>query len=179
LPATEESYEQDSETTLWIQLAIEGNVGAFEKLYYKYHRQIFLYAKRMTGSIHEAEEVVQDTFVKTWQKLYSFRAESKFYTWLRKVASRILIDRMRIKNAKVWQESMEFEDIHPTNATNAAEQHDLEKLVSLLPEGARSVFVMHDIEGYTHSEIAEMAGLAVGTSKAQLSRARKLLRNGL
>ena len=179
LSQLKESDQQENETSLWVQSALSGSIKSFEKLYQKYHRRVYLYAKRMTGSIEEAEEVVQDTFVKTWQNLNSFRAESKFYTWVRRIASRIMIDRLRIKNAKVWQESTEYEDVYPVAHVNAGEQRDLEKMVAQLPEGARNIFVMHDIEGYSHNEISEMAGVAVGTSKAQLFRARKLLRTRL
>ena len=175
----EKSLEQDALTKQWIQSAIDGNLHAIEKLYQRYHQRLFLYAKRMTGSVQEAEEVVQDTFVKTWQKLASFRAESLFYTWLRKIASRVLIDRLRLKNAKVWQESTEFQDVHLATENSAGKQRDLEKLIALLPDGAKTVFIMHDIEGYTHVEISELAGVAVGTSKAQLFRARKILRESL
>ena len=179
LPQLEGSSELDKETSVWIKLAINGDLAAFEKLYLKYHRRVYLYAKRMSGSIQEAEEVVQDTFVKTWQKLDSFRADSQFYSWLRTIASRILIDRLRSKNAKIWQDSLEFEDVHLDKAEHAGKLFDLEKLITKLPEGARSVFVMHEIEGYTHAEISKLSGIAVGSSKAQLSRARKLLRESL
>jgi RNA polymerase sigma-70 factor, ECF subfamily len=179
LLVTEKSLEQDQDTVHWIQSAIDGNLHAFEMLYQRYHQRLFLYAKRMTGSVPEAEEVVQDTFVKTWQKLSSFRAESQFYTWLRKIASRVVIDRLRVKNAKIWQDSTEYDDIHPSVGQSLGKQRDLEKLIAALPDGAKTVFVMHDVEGYTHVEIAELAGVAVGTSKAQLFRARKILRESL
>lgn len=172
-------HSNEHEDQTWVKSAISGNMAAFEQLYSRHHQRLFLYAKRMTGSVQEAEDVVQDTFIRTWQKLDSFRAESQFYTWLRKVASRILIDRMRVKNAKVWRESAEFEDIHFVTDSNSGAQLDLEKFISQLPEGARSVFVMHDIEGYTHDEISGLANIAAGTSKAQLFRARKLLRDRL
>ncbi len=133
----------------------------------------------MTGSVSSAEDVVQETFIKTWQNLISFRAESRFYTWLRSIATRIIIDRLRIKNAKVWQQVSDYQEIHASLNSNAGQQRDLEKLIGLLPEGARSVFVLHDIEGYKHAEIAQLTGIATGTSKAQLFRARKLLRDSL
>ncbi len=179
MSANEKSLEQDTEINHWIELAIDGDLRAFENLYQRFHQRLYLYAKRISGSVQEAEEIVQDTFVKTWQKLNSFRAESHFYTWLRKIASRVWIDRLRTKNAKVWQQSAEFDDIYPTVSSSSGQQRDLERLITQLPEGARTVFVMHDVEGYTHQEISELAGLAVGTSKAQLFRARKLLRECL
>jgi len=173
------NLSQQEQTEAWVFAAQQGQIDAFEKLYLTYHKRIYLFAKRMTGSVGAAEEVVQETFIKAWQNLASFRAESQFYTWLRSIASRITIDRLRMKNAKVWQEMSEFEDVYSSLNPNVGILRDLEKLIGQLPEGARSVFVLHDIEGYKHQEIADMTGIAAGTSKAQLSRARKLLREKL
>jgi RNA polymerase sigma-70 factor, ECF subfamily len=179
LSLNEKSIETDEQTVKLIKLAVDGDLLAFKKIYQSHHTRLYLYAKRMTGSAQEAEEVVQDAFVKVWQHLASFRAESQFYTWLRKIASRIIIDRLRVKNVKLWQQVAEYHDVHSSRDESNGQQRDLEKLIALLPEGARSVFIMHDVEGYTHSEISEIAGLAVGTSKAQLFRARKILRENL
>ncbi len=174
-----ELIQQDDQAELWIKAAQQGNVDSFEKIYSHFHRRIYLFAKRMTGSVEEAEDVVQETFIKTWQNLTSFRAESQFYTWLRTIATRIVLDRLRVKNAKVWKQMSDYDEVYESINTNAGQQRDLEKLISLLPEGARSVFVMHDIEGYKHAEISQLTGIATGTSKAQLFRARKLLRENL
>lgn len=166
-------------TSEWVVKAISGDIAAFEQLYYLYHKRIFLLAKRMTGSTGTAEEVVQDVFVKAWRKLESFRAESSFYTWIRSITTRLVIDGFRRKNAQLWQELTEYEELRHGQQSHDGDARDLEKLVALLPEGARNVFILHDIEGYKHTEIAEIAEIAVGTSKAQLSRARKLLREQL
>jgi RNA polymerase sigma-70 factor (ECF subfamily) len=179
LGQTAELLLSDDQTDMWIKSAQQGDVSSFEKLYLGYHKRIYLFAKRMTGSVSAAEEVVQETFIKTWQNLTSFRAESQFYTWLRTIATRIVIDRLRVKNAKVWQQMSDYDEVHASLNSNAGQQRDLEKLIGLLPEGARSVFVLHDIEGYKHAEIAQLSGIAAGTSKAQLFRARKLLRENL
>lgn len=174
-----EILQQEDQTEMWVKGAQQGDVSSFEKLYVCYHKRIYLFAKRMTSSVSAAEDVVQETFIKTWQNLTSFRAESQFYTWLRSIAARLVIDRMRIKNAKVWQQMSDYDEVYASLNSNAGQQRDLEKLVGLLPEGARSVFVLHDIEGYKHTEIAKLTGIAAGTSKAQLFRARKLLRENL
>jgi len=179
LNQTIEKLHQEDQTETWIEAAKLGNVKSFEKLYLYYHRRIYLLAKRMTGSVSVAEDVVQETFIKTWQNLTSFRAESQFFTWLRSIATRIVIDRLRVKNAKVWQQVSDYDEVHASLNSNAGQQRDLEKLIALLPEGARSIFVLHDIEGYKHAEIAKLTGIAIGTSKAQLFRARKLLRDNL
>lgn len=164
---------------LLIGAAAEGCVESFEKIYHAYYRRIYLFAKRMTNSVNSAEDIVQETFIKAWQNLDSFRAESQFYTWLRTIASRIVIDKLRVKNAKVWQQMADYDEIYQAINSNAGQVRDLEKLIQLLPDGARSVFILHDIEGYKHREISELIDIAVGTSKAQLSRARKLLRENL
>ena len=119
---------------------------------------------------------MQDVFVKAWQKLSTFRFDSSFYTWLRTITTRLVIDSFRRKNAMVWKDTTEIDENHCINTANASDIRDLEKLIGLLPEGARNVFVLHDIEGYKHKEISSMTGIAVGTSKAQLSRARSILR---
>ena len=177
--ANRSTINQGDDLELWITSAKLGEIDAFEKLYIAFHKKIFLFAKRMTGTTSDAEDVVQETFVKAWQKLTSFRAESQFYTWLRSIATRVMIDRLRVKNAKVWQEALDYEEVFTAINSNTGQVKDLEKMIGLLPAGARSIFIMHDIEGYKHNEIAEMTGVAVGTSKAQLFRARKLLRESL
>lgn len=174
-----EIIEKDDQTSQWVNSAQQGCVASFEKIYLHYHRRIFLFAKRMTGSIGAAEEIVQETFIKAWQNLAGFRAESQLYTWLRTIATRISIDQLRVKNAKVWQQMSDYDEIYAAINSNAGQLRELENLIKLLPAGARSVFVLHDIEGYKHDEIAKLTGIAAGTSKAQLFRARKLLREHL
>lgn len=171
--------DNSSKLEAWIKKAQLGDIDAFEKIYIDCHKRIFLLAKRMTNSIADAEDIVQETFVKAWQNLSSFRFESQFYSWIRSISTRIMIDRLRKKNAKVWQDSTDYQEIFESINSNVGQVKDLEKMISLLPSGARSVFLLHDVEGYKHQEIAEMTGVAIGTSKAQLSRARKLLRNSL
>jgi RNA polymerase sigma-70 factor (ECF subfamily) len=166
----------------WVTESKNGNVRAFELIYREFFQRLFLFCKRMTGETGAAEELVQETFIKAWQALPGFRAESGFYTWLRKIASRLIIDKFRLKQEKIWQNSIEFEESDYSSKLSSerhslAQQMELEKLIALLPEGARTVLVLHDIEGYSHKEISEMLGIAEGTSKAQLSRAKVLLRN--
>ena len=164
---------------LLIAAAQSGSVRSFEQLYRLNYKRIYLFAKRMTNSTGDAEDIVQDTFVKAWQKLDSFRRQSLFHTWLRTIASRVSIDRLRVKNALVWRQSLEYQDVYPSVSSKTDDIYDLEKMIRLLPDGARSIFVLHDIEGFKHQEISEMVGIAVGTSKAQLHRARKLLRESM
>ena len=97
----------------------------------------------------------------------------------RQIASRIAIDRLRQKNAKIWENSVDFDEVVTPALPGLERNFDLEKLISHLPDGARTVFVMYEIEGYLHREIAKLIGIAEGTSKAQLARARELLKAGL
>lgn len=164
-------------TIHWVLESRNGNVRAFELLYQAHFKKLFLFCKRMSGSISVAEELVQESFVKAWQALADFRMDSSFYTWLRTIASRLVIDRLRLKNEKIWQNISGADDEDFICQLNPEHKMDLEKLIGLLPIGARNILVLHEIEGYGHSEIAEMLGIAEGTSKAQLFRAKSLLRN--
>lgn len=159
--------------------AQSGSISSFEQLYKQNYKRIYLFARRMTNSIGDAEDIVQDTFVKAWQNLASFRTQSLFHTWLRTIATRVSIDRLRMKNALVWRQTSEFQDVYPAVLDRPDTSRDLEKMISQLPDGARSIFVLHDIEGFKHQEISKIAGIALGTSKAQLHRARRLLRKSL
>ena len=162
----------------WLKAAIEGDVGAFEQLYRAYHRRLLMFCTRLCGEQPLAEEVVQEAFVKAWQGLPGFKQQSQFYTWLRTIASRVVIDRIRLKSHQVWENSVEFDLDIATLQNETGTEIDLNKLIMKLPDGARSVFVLHDIEGYSHQEIGNLLNIAVGTSKAQLARARRLLRDG-
>ena len=163
----------------WISAAQKGDKDAYGKLYQHFHRRLYLFCWRMTGNTNSAEDVVQESFIKAWIGLEKFRFEASFYTWLRTIASRIIIDKLRLKESKVWQNTVDIDETIFTEKCNLDGSIDLEKLIRCLPDGARSVFIMHDIEGYGHREIAQLNGIAEGTSKAQLSRARKLLKNQL
>ncbi|WP_168204320.1 RNA polymerase sigma factor [Aliikangiella coralliicola] len=161
----------------WVIESKAGNVRAFEQLYREFYQRLLMFCRRMTGSTEIAEEILQESYVKAWLALPEFRQESGFYTWLRKIASRLVIDRLRLKSEKVWQKAVEFDDSTIFSQLGAEHKMDLDRLITKLPDGARNVFVLHDVEGYGHREIGLMLGIAEGTSKAQLSRARTLLRN--
>lgn len=164
---------------LWVERAQAGDVTSFENLYREFHQRLYLFASRMTGCVSLAEEVVQEVFIKAWRKLDYFRHDSQFYTWLRKIASHTVIDKLRAKNSAIYSNTIEIDELQLQGRERVGESDDLEKLISRLPSGARSVFILHDIEGYSHREISELIQVAEGTSKAQLHRARKLLREQL
>ncbi len=173
---------QIKQVSNWVKESQQGSVVAFENLYREFHQRLYLFCLRMSGVTGVAEELVQESFIKAWRALPEFRHDAGFYTWLRKIASRLAIDRLRLKNEKVWQNMTELDETEylltarSENSNSLDNIRDLEKLIALLPEGARNVLVMHDIEGYGHKEISALLGIAEGTSKAQVARARKLLR---
>ena len=162
--------------------AAEGDVEAYEALYRANVGRVFALCLRMSRDGREAEELVQDVFVKVWQKLGSFRAESAFSTWLHRVAVNVVIERMRGHGR--WRERHDAE-VDPNELESSrftqleGADVDLERAIGTLPERARLVFLLHDLEGHKHREIAEMTGIAVGTCKAHLHRARQLLRTRL
>jgi RNA polymerase sigma-70 factor, ECF subfamily len=163
-----------------VALAAAGDRFAFERLYRTHVSRIHSLTRRMLGS-DDADEVTQDIFVRTWQKLDQFRGESAFATWLHRLAVNVVIERRR--TYAVQRERMDDDPDALDVATAAPARGDLkvdfERAIEQLPPGARQIFVLHDVEGYKHREIAAMLDIASGTSKRQLHRARMLMRRHL
>lgn len=165
-----------------VELAKQGDVGAFERLYRNNTGCVYALCLRMVADRSLAEELVQDVFVRAWQKLESFRGESAFSSWLYRLAVNVVLSEQRSRRrreARIVAVEDPASHEKPRARGMAAAGVDLEKAIVDLPPGARRAFVLHDVDGYTHQEIAEMTGLAVGTSKAHLHRARRLLRKAL
>lgn len=160
-----------------VALAARGDAQAFARLYEENKDRIHALARRMAGYEHAAE-LTQDVFVRAWQKLDTFRGEARFSTWLHRLAVNLILS----KRAAFATQRARFLDGDGTIDGLAArpsgrELHmDFETAIARLPDGARAVFVLHDIEGYRHEEIARLLGVTSGTTKAQLHRARMLLR---
>jgi RNA polymerase sigma-70 factor (ECF subfamily) len=155
---------------------------AFEALYRSHVAKVFALALRLTGDRGQAAELVQDTFVRAWEALPRFRGESALGTWLHRIAVNVLLESRRAegrrsKRVMFAEDPGEME--RPATEASPGVRMDLERAIAGLPEGARVVFVLHDVEGYEHREIGRMTGIAEGTSKAQLFRARRLLRKAL
>ncbi len=163
-----------------VRRAAAGDDAAFEGLYRRHVARIHSLVRRMTDQ-GTADEVTQDVFVRAWSKLGSFRGESAFGTWLYRLAVNVVLThRRKQKSERDWlagDDAMLATVGSRPNSPIAA--MDLEQAIGRLPEGARQVFVLHDIEGWTHEEIADQLGLVAGTSKSQLSRARAALRRML
>src|SRR5476649_2337334 len=163
-----------------VALAAGGDQSAFERLYRTHVDRIHSLTRRMLSS-QEADEVTQDIFVRTWQKLGQFRGDSAFSTWLHRLAVNVVIERRRsfaIQRGRMSDDETAL-DLLTVPPARADLRIDFEHAIDQLPPGAREIFVLHDVEGYKHREIAVMLGIATGTSKRQLHRARMLMRQHL
>lgn len=163
-----------------VRQAAAGDVAAFERIYQAHSRRVYATILRLMGGDRgRAEDLTQEAFVRVWQKLSEFRFESAFATWLHRLAVNVALMALRAERAQpradddIDDEGLFIADARPS-APDA--RIDLEALIPRLPPRARAVLLLHDIEGWQHNEIGRELGMAVGTSKAQLHRARGLLR---
>jgi len=175
-------YEPTGPEQELVRRAQHGDVGAFEALYRAHVNRVYAVTLRLTGDPDLAQDLTQEAFVRAWRKLGSFRGESAFSTWLHPLAVNVALSERRSRRRREARVTT-TDDLGglERDATPAAGGHalDLERALGQLPEGAREVFVLHDVYGYTHEEIGGQLGIAAGTSKAQLHRARQLLREAL
>jgi RNA polymerase sigma-70 factor (ECF subfamily) len=160
--------------------ASTGDAAAFEQLYRLHAGRVHGLCLRMTGQREAAEDCTQETFVNAWRALPGFEVRSAFGTWLHRIAVNTVLARgrgigRRLESPLVGEdgEELEFED---TSRIDPGTPLDLERAIACLPEGARHVLVLYGVYGYTHEEAAALLGIAAGTCKAQLHRARRLLR---
>ncbi|MBT8448815.1 MAG: RNA polymerase sigma factor [Gammaproteobacteria bacterium] len=157
--------------------AQKGDVSAFETLYRQHLPMIYSLCYRMVVNRSLAEELTQEAFIRVWHKLDLFQGQSKFSTWLYQLAKNVVLSSLRKKQVIDWQaDHTKVLDKTSERGTDVAKIHDLENAILTLPNGARQVFVLHDVEGHKHKEISDFLGIAEGTSKTQLHRARKLLK---
>ena len=171
-----------------VRLACDGDSRAFERLYNLYCRRVYGLCYRLAGNELEAEDLTQEAFFQVFRKIRTFRGESSFSTWLYRLTFNIVMGRFRKKRIpevslssipKPGQESSSgpMERGAPDPLLRGALDHmTLRKAIDQLPRGYREIFILHDVEGYTHGEIAEISGCSVGNSKSQLFRARLGLR---
>lgn len=172
-----------------VRAAREGDTEAFTRLYESHVAPLFAFCLGLTGNRQAATELVQDSFVRAWQALSGFRGESSFGTWLHRIAVNLMLTEARSVRRRSLRVAIESdlqrgEGESPLDGVAAvtedtAARLDLADAVARLPAGARAVFVLHDIAGYPHAEIAKQLGIAEGTCKAHLFRARRLLRGML
>lgn len=175
--------QQDEDSDL-VAAARNGDNLAFEKLYRRHRNRIYGLVWRLCGGDGAlAEDLLQEAFVRAWNKLDSFRGEARFSTWLHRLSVNVALSDRRIRVKRLERETALEGTVERTVAGDkdvaADKRMDLEQAIAKLPERARTVLVLYDIEGHSHAEVAEIAGMAVGSSKAQLHRARKLVREEL
>jgi RNA polymerase sigma-70 factor (ECF subfamily) len=156
-----------------------GDVSAFEELYRSHCGRVYALCLRMSGDVSRADELTQEVFVRAWEKLSSFRGESRFSSWLVRVAINVVLSDQRRRGRQEERQVELAAGSQAEHRPHPALQLDLERAIASLPAGARTVFLLHEVEGYRHHEIAELTQSAVGTCKAQLHRARRLLREAL
>jgi RNA polymerase sigma-70 factor (ECF subfamily) len=158
-------------------------MDAFEELYRQHTRRVYSLVARMIGSQSEAEDLLQDVFFLAFRKLDSFKGDSAFSTWLYRLAVNHCLDYLRSKGARMAQatDALEYDtewsvaDAYTPPAVRPTTL-DLERAIAALPDGCRAVFVLHDVEGFGHREIASILGIAEGTSKSQVHKARMRVR---
>jgi RNA polymerase sigma-70 factor (ECF subfamily) len=171
-----------------IRLAQQGNAAAFERLYELHNRRVYSLCLRMVGNTAEAEDLAQEAFLQLFRKIATFRGESAFSTWLHRLAVNVVLMKLRKKSGKEasLEQITEPDDESGTprrdfgtmdlKLTGSIDRVNIERAVEQLPPGYRSVFVLHDVQGYEHNEIAEIMGCSIGNSKSQLHKARMRLR---
>lgn len=171
-----------------IERAKQGDAECFEALYGLHKRRVYSLCLRMTGNTAEAEDLTQEAFLQLYRKIATFRGESAFSTWLHRLAVNVVLMHLRKKGLpevsleetmEPQQEDAPRKDIGARDNVLAGsiDRVNLERAIESLPPGYRIIFVLHDIEGYEHNEIAEMMGCSIGNSKSQLHKARMKLRD--
>lgn len=172
-----------TDNQILLRQAQNGSMEAYESIYRLYVPRVYRLALRLCGFSKSAEELTQDTFVQAWRKIRDFAFLSSFYTWL----YRIMINQYLQKQRNVARErnyflsnpSAEQFAIRSDSGLGIHEKLDLDQAIDALPMGARTILVLHDIEGFQHDEIAAMLNISVSTSKTQLHRARAILKEAL
>ncbi len=170
-----------------VDAARAGGRAAFEQLYHRHVGRVYALCLRLLADRDRAEQLTQDAFVQAWQKLPGFRGDAAFTTWLHRVTVNVVLDERRA-NARRWKHETELDpveqqdkvaELRPSSPARVGDRLDLERAIAGLPAGARTVFVLHEVEGYRVREVADLLAVAEGTVKAQLFRARRLLREAL
>lgn len=159
-----------------VRRAQQGDVAAFEALYRTHAPAVFALCRRMLGDEQQARELLQDVFVRAWERLPSFRGESSLATWLHRLGVNAVLERLRSTKREAARRADAPEgSLGRSTETDSDTRMDLESALSTLAPGAREVFLLHDVYGYSHDEIASIVGIAPATARVQLWRARRAL----
>ncbi|MGH7624838.1 MAG: RNA polymerase sigma factor [Gemmatimonadaceae bacterium] len=177
---THMAADEEATTCDAVHRAQAGELDAFESVYRTHVSAIYALCRRMIEDDREARDLVQDIFVRAWEKLAQFRGESSLATWLHRLGVNVILEHLRTTHREALRFADELvDDVAGSRASSAADRVDarldLHRALARLPAGARTVLVLHDLHGYSHDEIAQMTGIAAGTSRAQLWRARRTL----
>jgi len=170
-----------------IKGCVAGNQSAFEALYNMHKRRVYSLCLRMVSNVAEAEDLAQEAFMQLFRKISTFRGESAFSTWLHRLAVNVVLMHLRkrgLDEVSLEQEADDDSQDSPKkeygeedlNLIGTVDRVTLDKAIGGLPPGYRTIFVLHDIEGYEHNEIADLIGCSIGNSKSQLHKARLKLR---
>lgn len=166
------------------QAAASGDMDAFEMLYERHYRRVYSLCLRMVANVTEAEDLTQEVFIHLFRKLGSFRGDSAFTTWLHRLTVNHVLMHFRRRGVRLEKTTEEGEvpdqielGTERPETMPVVDRIALDNAIAQLPPGYRSVFVLHDVEGYEHEEVADMLGVSVGTSKSQLHKARLRLRD--
>ena len=165
------------------RLAADGNLAAFETLYQRHHRRVYSLCLRMTSNQTESEDLTQEAFIQLFRKIGSFRGDSAFTTWLHRLTVNQVLMHFRKRSVKSERTSEDGEvpeqavlGTSNPNKMRVVDRIALKNAISQLPNGYRNVFLLHDVQGFEHEEVARIMGISVGTSKSQLHKARLKLR---
>jgi RNA polymerase sigma-70 factor (ECF subfamily) len=160
-----------------VRRARQGDVTAFEIVYRAHATRIYALCRRMVGDDAVARDLVQDVFVRAWERLNTFREQSAFGTWLHRLGVNVVLEHIRSRKRDDARHTEADDSLASPGSLSARldTRMDIDTALARLPSGARTVFLLHDIEGYSHDEIAQMTGIAAGTTRAQLWRARRAL----
>ena len=171
-PQRNKLSEQDA-----IERAKQGDAEAFQLLYDLHKRRVYSLCLRMTGNTASAEDLTQEAFLQLFRKIGTFRGESAFSTWLHRMAVNVVLMQLRKKNLPLVPSRLRISAYRCSRLAGSIDRLHLQRAVDELPPGYRTIFVLHDVEGYEHNEIAAMIGCSIGNSKSQLHKARIKLRD--
>jgi RNA polymerase sigma-70 factor, ECF subfamily len=178
-PSNLTDTDRNAEARL-VERCRRGDSGAFEDLYRQHAPRIYGLACRMTGSTSEGEDLLQEVFLLVHRKLGSFKGESSLGTWIYRLATNCCLDFLRSRQHRQQRTTDSLDDVLPVRGSGTAtfkiDRLELERAILQLPAGYRAAFVLHDVEGFDHAEVAAQLGIAEGTSKSQVHKARLKMR---
>ncbi|HUF12950.1 MAG TPA: RNA polymerase sigma factor [Longimicrobiales bacterium] len=171
------THEIEAETARRIAA---GDDAAFDRLYGENVERVYAVCLRMAGDVPRARALTQEAFVRAWERMDSFRGESRISTWLHRIAVNVVLESGRSRRRREHRFAADEDTaLHPARASDPGLRLDLERAIAGLPPGARRMLVLRDVEGHSYEEVAELTGAALGTVKSQISRARRLVREAL